>query len=170
MNHLTLNPEQIQAALNSLVEKPGGLNRVLELALNSFMKAERSDYLSGQVNNKGNGYRPINGLGIGESLSLQVPRDRLDQFKPWILTVLKEQTDTLHELCFELYSKGLTTRDIESVTESIYGQKLSRSAVSRITKSLYGEMKSFREQQISDYYPILYLDVSAGVEPQLFAA
>ncbi|WP_257785277.1 hypothetical protein [Thalassotalea crassostreae] len=41
MSHLTLNPQQIQAALEALVEKPSGLNQVLELALNSFMKAER---------------------------------------------------------------------------------------------------------------------------------
>jgi hypothetical protein len=52
------------------------------------MKAERSNYLSDLPDNKGNGYRPINGLGIGESLSLQVPRDRLNQFKPWILFVV----------------------------------------------------------------------------------
>ncbi|WP_068545814.1 IS256 family transposase [Thalassotalea crassostreae] len=160
MSHLTLNPQQIQAALEALVEKPGGLNQVLELALNSFMKAERTEYLRGANGNKGNGYRSITGLGIGDSLSLQVPRDRLNQFKPWILNVMKEQSDTLNELCFELYAKGLTTRDIESVTESIYGQKLTRSAVSRITKNLYDEMKSFREQAISEYYPIVYLDAT----------
>lgn len=160
MNNLTLNPEQIQVALNDLLSKPEGLNRVLEMALNSFMKAERSNYLSKQPNNKGNGYRPVSGLGIGESLSLQVPRDRLNQFKPWILNVMKEQGDTLNELCFELYAKGLTTRDIESVAESIYGQKLSRSAVSRITKSLSAEMQDFREQQLLSYYPIIYLDAT----------
>ncbi len=160
MNNLTLNPEQIQVAVNDLLAKPDGLNRVLELALNSFMKAERSNYLSDKPNNKGNGYRPIAGLGLGESLSLQVPRDRLNQFKPWILNIMKEQGETLNELCFELYAKGLTTRDIESITESIYGQKLSRSAVSRITKSLSQEMQNFREQKLLSYYPIIYLDAT----------
>jgi hypothetical protein len=33
MNYLTLNPEQIQVALNDFLSKPNGLNRVLELAL-----------------------------------------------------------------------------------------------------------------------------------------
>ncbi|MDN3653787.1 transposase, partial [Thalassotalea ponticola] len=77
-----------------------------------------------------------------------------------ILNVMKEQSDTLNELCFELYAKGLTTRDIESVTESIYGQKLTRSAVSRITKSLYKEMEDFRKQKLCEYYPIIYLDAT----------
>ena len=60
MNNLTLNPEQIQVALNDLLSKPDGLNRVLELALNSFMKAERSNYLSDRPDNKGNGYNLLN--------------------------------------------------------------------------------------------------------------
>ncbi|WP_371188966.1 IS256 family transposase [Thalassotalea maritima] len=160
MTNLTLNSKQIQAALDSLIQKPGGLNQVLELALNSFMKAERTEYLRSSQGNKGNGYRPVAGLGIGDALSLQVPRDRLNQFKPWILNVMKEQSDTLNELCFELYAKGLTTREIESITESIYGQKLTRSAVSRITKSLYEEMEDFRKQKLCDYYPIIYLDAT----------
>jgi transposase-like protein len=95
------------------------------------MKAERSNYLSDKPINKGNGYSPISGLGLGlgESLSVQVPRDIINQFKPWILNIMKEQGETLNKLYFELYVKGLTTHDIESITESIYGQKLSRSAV-----------------------------------------
>jgi putative transposase len=83
------------------------------MALNSLMKAERSAYLNTASESKANGFRPINGMGIGQSLALQVPRDRLNQFKPLLLTVMKEQNETLQELCFELYSKGLTTRDIE---------------------------------------------------------
>jgi Transposase, Mutator family. len=40
---------------------------------------------------------------------------------------MKDQADSLNELCFELYAKGLTTRDIESITETIYGQHLSKA-------------------------------------------
>ncbi len=99
----------------------------MEIALNSLMKAERSTYLeSAKIGNKANGYRAVNGLGIGDSLSLQVPRDRLGQFKPWLLNVMKDQSESLNELCYELYAKGLTTRDIESITQSIYGQHLSK--------------------------------------------
>jgi len=79
MTQLTLNQPQIQAALNHLVSQPCGLNAVLEMTLNAFMKAERDWYLDKSPNNKGNGYRAINGLGLGDSLQLQIPRDRLSQ-------------------------------------------------------------------------------------------
>ena len=51
MNNLTLNTAQIQAALNNLVSKPSGLNALLEMTLNAFMKVERDGYLSQSNNN-----------------------------------------------------------------------------------------------------------------------
>lgn len=160
MTQLTLNKPQIQAALNDLVTQPSGLNAMLEMTLNAFMKAERDVHLSQSTDNKGNGYRRINGLGLGESLKLQIPRDRLNQFKPWILEVMRESQEQTQALFFELYSKGLTTRDIESITQSIYGQTLSRSAVSRITASYSEDMTAFRARKLESDYPIIYLDAT----------
>lgn len=161
MDTLKLNTTQIQAVVDQLTSQPEGFNRLMEIALNSLMKAEREVYLdAAERGNKANGYRSINGFGIGDSLALQVPRDRLGHFKPTLLNVMKDQSNSLNELCFELYAKGLTTRDIESITSNIYGQHLSKSQISRITGSLSGAMQSFRERALADYYPIIYLDAT----------
>ncbi|MBJ7539203.1 IS256 family transposase [Marinomonas transparens] len=161
MDTLKLNSKQIQVAIDQLTVQPDGLNKLMEMALNSLMKAERSTYLeAAQSGNKANGYRNVSGFGIGDSLALQVPRDRLGLFKPMLLNIMKDQSDTLNELCFDLYAKGLTTRDIESITHRIYGQQLSKSQVSRITTSLCDAMASFRERTLADYYPIVYLDAT----------
>ena len=86
MNTLKLNPSQIQAAVDQLTSQPEGVNKLLEIALNSLMKSEREVYLNAaEQGNKANGYRAINGFGIGDSLSLQIPRDRLGHFKPVLL-------------------------------------------------------------------------------------
>lgn len=161
MDTLKLNTQQIQAAVEQLTSQPDGINRLLEMAMNSLMKAERAAYLeAASTGNKANGYRSVNGYGIGEALALQIPRDRLGHFKPTLLSVMKDQSDAFNELCFELYAKGLTTRDIESITETIYGQQLSKSQVSRITASLSDTMKAFRNRLLNDYYPIIYLDAT----------
>ena len=160
MNEFKLNKPQLQAALNNLVEEKSGLNTLMELTLNAFMKAERDQFLPESVNNKGNGYRKVNGLGLCESLALRIPRDRLGHFKPMILAIAKETNTQFEELCFELYCKGLTTRDIEDLTDSIYGKKLSSSKISNINKSFYEEMKCFRMRKIDDHYPIIYIDAT----------
>lgn len=160
MNDLTLSGTQIQAILNNLVSQPSGLNQMLSMTLNAFMKAERTAYLEQAAGNKANGFRSMNGLGIGEGLALSIPRDRLSQFKPWLLTVMREQQEQTNELFFELYSTGLSTREIESITESLYGQRLSRSAISRITQLFAEDMQAFRERQLESAYPIIYLDAT----------
>lgn len=160
MNDFKLTKPQLQAALNNLVEEKSGLNSLMEITLNAFMKAERDQFLPESVNNKGNGFRKINGLGISESLALKIPRDRLSQFKPMILEIMRESNVQLNELCFDLYTKGLTTRDIESITENIYGKKLSSSKISNINQLFYEDMKCFRNRQIGDYYPIIYIDAT----------
>ncbi|MCW9710751.1 IS256 family transposase [Avibacterium sp. 21-586] len=162
MTTLQLSPSQLQAICNEFTEKPNGINMLLSIILNILMKAERKDFLttSNGDGNKANGYRSLRGLGIGESIELSIPRDRLGQFKPLLLEVMREQQDTLNELCFELYANGLTTCQVEDITESIYGKKLSKSAVSRIIESLYEEMKAFQERQLERHYPLIYLDAT----------
>lgn len=160
MNNFKLTQPQIQAALYNLVGEKLGINKLMEMTLNAFMKAERDQFLPESKNNKGNGFRPVNGLGFSESLALRIPRDRLNQFKPIILEVMRESNEQLEELCFELYGKGLTTRDIESITANIYGKKLSSSKISNINKLFYEDMKLFRERKIDSHYPIIYIDAT----------
>ncbi|NKB25198.1 MAG: hypothetical protein GKR87_12640 [Kiritimatiellae bacterium] len=66
---------------------------------------------------------------------MQIPRDHLGLFKPVFLEVLDEKRSPLDQLAFKLYSKGLTTRDIEDVFQELYAQKYSRSRISRITET-----------------------------------
>jgi hypothetical protein len=70
MNEFNLNTPQIQAVLNDLVKRKSGISTLMELTLNAFMKAERDQFLPNSENNKGNGYRQVNGLGMSEALVL----------------------------------------------------------------------------------------------------
>ncbi|WCN14168.1 hypothetical protein GV054_14765 [Marinomonas mediterranea] len=45
MNNLKLNQTQIQAVVDQLTSQPDGVNRLLEIVMNSLMKAERNAYL-----------------------------------------------------------------------------------------------------------------------------
>ena len=160
MNNLTLNKPQIQVILDNLTKQEGGTNSLLELTLNAFMKAERNEFVQSNKSNKGNGFRKINALGITEGLNLSLPRDRLGHFKPFILEVMREQQSSMEDLIFELYAKGLSTRDLADVSEMIYGKYLSKSSISRITETFYEEMHDYLNRKIDRYYPAIYLDAT----------
>ncbi|MDB1144830.1 MAG: transposase [Alcaligenaceae bacterium] len=97
MSSLHLNPEQLQAICDQMVKSSNGINTLLSVTLNSFMKAERDLFLQerNEKSNKANGYRALRGLGIGNALALSIPRDRLGLFKPLLLHIMKEQSETL---------------------------------------------------------------------------
>lgn len=155
---MNLTKKQTEAVLSKFISQENGLNTVLEMVLNSLMLSERSVFLSNSFNNKGNGYRCASAFGHGHQLELKIPRDRLSQFTPTILALFKEQESYLKEVSFKLYTKGLTTRDISDVMETIYGSSYSKSKISDISQSFYDQMSAWRNRDLDDHYLALYID------------
>ncbi|HEY9187447.1 MAG TPA: IS256 family transposase [Ignavibacteria bacterium] len=143
-----------------LLSKEGGINSLLSIILNNLMKAERDIFLNTQrsSNNKGNGYRLGFAHGYGTQIELRIPRDRLSEFYPVILALIRDQEELTYDLCFELYSKGLTTREIGDILEIIYGKHYSKSNISRINKSFYEEMEQWRNRTLEARYLVVYID------------
>jgi putative transposase len=61
-------------------------------------------------------------------------------------------------LCFELYGKGLTTRDIGDVMDKFYGNHYSKSTISDINVGFYSLMESWRNRPLEGFYPVIYID------------
>ena len=57
-----------------------------------------------------------------------------------------------------MYSKGLTTRDISEVMETIYGTHYSKSKISNINQSFYDQMKAWRNRSLEGHYLAFYID------------
>lgn len=156
---LKLSKSQLQTAINSHLSKEKGLNDLFNMLINGLMLSERTAFLATETSgNKGNGYRQVSKSGIGSKLELNIPRDRLGVFKPVILGLLNEQEERVKSLCFELYGKGLTTRQIEDVVENIYGSSYSRSSISRITTDFSSLVEAWIERSLDKYYPVIYID------------
>lgn len=157
---LKFTKKQLQSIINFEIEKENGLNDLFIMMINGLMLSERKLFLSENENpkNKGNGYRSARRSGIGSKLTLSIPRDRLGVFKPVLLGLLDQQEEQVKSLCFELYGKGLTTRQIEEVIEGIYGSSYSKSSISRITTDFGALVESWLSRSLDSYYPIIYID------------
>ena len=157
---LKLSKNQIQSVINDHIQQENGLNDLYSMLVNGLMLSERAAFLSekDQSANKGNGYRTATKSGIGSKLQLKIPRDRLGVFQPVILGLLNEQEEQVKDLCFELYGKGLTTRQIEDVIEKIYGSSYSKSSISRITNDFSVLVESWLSRDLDEYYHVVYID------------
>ena len=155
---MDLTKNQTEEVLSKFLENKNGLNDVLQMTLNAMMYSERTEHLKDVTGNKANGFRLGKVFGFGTQLELRIPRDRQSAFMPTILALFRDQEQYLKEVSFQMYSKGLTTRDVSEVMETIYGSKYSKSKVSDISKSFYSEMELWRDRCLDEHYLAFFID------------
>ena len=153
-----LSKKQLSEAIKSQLVEKDGLNEVFKMTLEGLMYLERKELVSQDPENKANGYRPKQSLGFGNGFKLAVPRDRLGVFQPYMLELLKEDESRIKEACFELYSKGLTTKDVSSVIEKLYGKSYSEGSITNITKGFYAQMEQWRERVLEQNWVAIFID------------
>jgi transposase-like protein len=153
-----LNKKQLAEAIRTKLNEENGLNEVFKMTLEGLMHLERKEVTSKDPGNKGNGYRSINTIGFGQGFKLSVPRDRLGVFRPYMLELLKDDESRIRDACFELYSKGLTNKDVGSIIEQLYGKKYSESSITNITKGFYNHMKAWRNRSLEANWAVIYID------------
>jgi putative transposase len=57
-----------------------------------------------------------------------------------------------------LYSRGLSTRDIEAHLAEVYGVKVGRDLVSRVTDAVMDDVREWQQRPLDDVYPVVFLD------------
>ena len=156
---LDLNQSQVLKLIENYISQ-NNPNQLFEFMLNTLMESERSVFLeqTQYEGNKGNGYRSVKRLGMGNKLKLLIPRDRLSIFKPLSIAILKKQEKKLQELTYHLYGKGLTTRQIGPVLESVFGQNYSKSTISRINEKFYDNIQKWLNRKLDSIYPMIMID------------
>lgn len=139
-------------------DKDNAVENIVKLVFETIMNAERSEFLSESEGNKANGYYQRLAQGINKYFKLNIPRDRLSMFKPVFLECIKAQDEQMQDLAFKLYTKGLTTRDINEVFSEIYDKNLSSSSVSNITKQFEQEREAWLSRELNGEYYFIYID------------
>lgn len=60
----------------------------------------------------------------------------------------------------QAYVRGVSTRDMASVTEALLGKRVGKSTVSRVTKRLEDQVEDLRRERITEPFAYLYLDAT----------
>jgi transposase-like protein len=94
---------------------------------------------------------------LGE-LTLATPRDRDGTFEPQLIGKHQRRVPGFDEKILALYSKGMTTRDIQEVVRELYGVEVSATLVSEITADLDAEVTAWRTRPLDGVWPIVYFD------------
>jgi putative transposase len=79
-------------------------------------------------------------------------------FEPQILRKRQRRFEGFDDKILALYSRGLSTRDIEAHLEEIYGVKVGRELISKVTDAVMEDARSWQTRPLDDVYPVVFLD------------
>lgn len=134
------------------------LERALSAELTEHVGYDKHDpagYNSGNSRN-GNSKKKLKGE-FGE-IELETPRDRNGSFEPAIVSKGQTRFTGFDDKIISMYSRGMTTREIEGHLKEMYGVEVSPTLISNVTEAVMEEVKRWQSRPLDEVYPILYMD------------
>lgn len=146
------------------------LKGLLEQMMQVIMERERTGFLGYEKgkpivssgmrrNNHRNGHWRrdfLSSMGLMEDM--KIPRDRLSEFYPKLLSAMELRSGKVEELIVSLYGKGLSTRDIAGIVEKIYGDSISAGTVSNLTGAIQEEREAWEKRPLKPRYIAIFVD------------
>jgi putative transposase len=146
---------------------PGGLlSQLTKRLVERAMEVELTDHLGyephleppGGTGNARNGSTPKTLITEHGPVQIDTPRDRNGSFEPQIVRKRQRRFEGFDEKILALYSRGLSTRDIEAHLAEIYGVKVGRDLISRVTDAVMEDARAWQSRPLEDVYPVVFLD------------
>jgi len=91
-------------------------------------------------------------------IEVEIPRDRAGEFEPQLIKKNQRRFDGFDDKIISLYSRGMTTREIQGHLQEIYGVEVSPGLISQVTDEVLDEVRAWQSRPLEKLYPILWLD------------
>ena len=91
-------------------------------------------------------------------VGIKTPRDRKGSFEPQLVRKGQRRFEGFDDKILALYSRGLSTRDIEAHLAELYGVNVGRDLISRITDAVVEDVREWQQRPLDDVYPVVFLD------------
>jgi putative transposase len=91
-------------------------------------------------------------------VEIRTPRDRKGSFEPQLVRKGQRRFQGFDDKILALYSRGMSTRDIEAHLREICGVSVGRDLISRVTDAVVEDVREWPARPLEDVYPVLFLD------------
>jgi putative transposase len=134
------------------------LERALQAEMTVHLGHEKNSAITSQSGNARNGKSGKTIKGEFGKLPIEIPRDRDSSFEPMIIPKGQTRFAGFDDKIISLYSRGMTTREIQGHLEDIYGVDVSPTLISTVTDAVADEVKIWQNRPLDAVYPIVYMD------------
>jgi len=133
------------------------VRELMEAEVKAQVGADRFERTTDRVTQR-NGYRSRPWDTRVGTLELQIPKLRTGSYFPSWLEPRRRSEQALVSVVAEAYLKGVSTRKVEAVVQTLGIASLSKSEVSRLCEVLDEQVDKFRQRRLDADYPYLWLD------------
>jgi len=134
------------------------LERVLEGEITHHLGYEKNDLKGNNSGNSRNGKNKKTMKGDFGEVDIEVPRDRNGDFEPQFIKKRQTRFKGFDDKIIALYSRGMSTRDIQDQIRDLYGVDISPELVSTVTGEVIKEVTEWQNRPLAPLYPIVFLD------------
>jgi transposase-like protein len=159
-------PEEALKKIRTREEFESYFQELYKQGVEALLKAEIDEHLgypkhdpSGKnTGNSRNGFsKKTLKTNLGE-VPLDVPRDRNATFDPIVVPKHDRMSSKIEHAIITMYSRGMTTRDIEATIKDIYGVEVSEGSISNITSTILEDIKEWQQRPLDPVYFIVWMD------------
>jgi putative transposase len=112
----------------------------------------------GGTGNTRNGSTPKTLATERGPVRVKTPRDPGGSFEPQIVVKGQRRFHGFDDKILALYSRGMSTRDIEAHLAEIYGVKVGRELITRVTDAVVEDVRAWQQPPLEDVCPVVFLD------------
>lgn len=142
--------------------KDGVIKRLTGALVERALRAELAEHLEQERQrgepNRRNGTSPKTLQTEQGPTRIGVPRDREAKFEPQLIPKHVTRVEGLDVKILALYSRGLSTRDIQDELSELYGTEISPTLISRVTDAVQDEISAWQGRRLERSYPVVWLD------------
>jgi len=172
---LVQDPQALKKLLIAQVRAGGGtqafdskavLQNLVKQTVEAFLELEMEEHLgypkyAAEGRGSGNSRNGVNAKTVrgdfGE-VEIETPRDRNGEFEPKIVAKRQTSIGNFTDTVISLYTRGMSTREIEEHVKQIYGVDISPQFVSRATEQLQQQITEWQSRPLERVYPVVFVD------------
>ena len=148
---------------SSVMRQDGLLGELKKAFLNRLMAAEFEHHLAedralGEGKNHRNGSTRKRVLTDDSHVEVTIPRDREARFDPVLIGKYQRRLPGFDDKVISLYTRGMSTREIQGHLEEIYGAEVSPQLISTVTDAVASEVAEWQSRPLEPLYPVMFFD------------
>jgi putative transposase len=134
------------------------LERALQGEMREHLGYDKHDPAGHNSGNSRNGVTRKKLKGEFGEVELETPRDRKGEFEPQIIRKNQTRWTGFDEKILSMYSRGMSTREIQGHLEEMYQVEVSPSLISEVTDAVMEDARAWQNRALEPFYGVVFLD------------